>query len=454
VTSVRIFISVLALVLAVATARQASAQQAPPQQDPNDPVRVLSERPYRGIFGGGTSGTAQLLTLGLNMGGGIDSSVFIDNRDEPDAVTPVTRQRSGFVQGSANVNYSLSLTGLTFGAGAGAAGSWYPDLDLPASRYYYGNLNAGWAVSRRASIAAGYSLSFQPINHFVTLPGLDSGSLGPNNPFDNTLGAESEAYRTEQATAEFHYRLTERIATSIGYGNWRIVSPDRDHDVSTHHASARLSYRLTKTVGVFGAYRADSGDYQDDTLPAYVNHGADFGLDFAKALSLTRRTTMTFGAGTTAVTNGIRTEYALTGNVDVNREIARTWLSTMSYRRNVGFSQTFRQPVYTDTVSARISGLITQRYRFDLGVGAVMGSVGFDSDADDENGYRSIYTTTGVGFALSRLLSGGVRYSYSHHRFDSGIQNVPTDLTFQAGRHGVNVYLSSWIPLLSRTRRP
>ncbi len=31
---------------------------------------------------------------------------------------------------------------------------------------------------------------------------------------------------------------------------------------------------------------------------------------------------------------------------------------------------------------------------------------------------------------------------------------IPNDLLFQTDRHGINVYLSSWLPLFTRTRRP
>jgi hypothetical protein len=447
----------LACVLTVATAREASAQQSqPPPQDPNAPVRVLTQRPpYQGIFGGGVGRTSQLLTLGLNMGGGFDSSVFVDDRNDPNAVAPVGRRRSGFVQGSANLSYTLSLTGVSFAAGVGASGSWYPKLDRPAARRYYGNLGGGWSISRRASLGGNYSVAYRPINHLVTLPGLDESTVGPNDPFDSVLGAQSETYRTEQASVDFNYRLSERIGTSFRYGNWRVVSPDRDHDVSTNGGTARMSFTLTKSVGVYAGYRFDSGDYhQDETIPRYTTHGADFGLDFAKALSLTRKTTMSFGVGTTAATDGNRTQYALTGHVNVNREIARTWHANVTYRRDVGFAETFRLPVFSDSVTSRVSGLVTRRLRFDAGLSAAFGSVGFSSDANTENGYRSIYASAGLGFGMSRKLSGGVRYSYTRHRFESGIQSLPTDLVFQSGRHGVNVYLSSWIPLFSRTRRP
>ncbi|HYN09259.1 MAG TPA: hypothetical protein VES67_17890 [Vicinamibacterales bacterium] len=452
--------SVVVLVLVVLTARETSAQttQGQQPQDPNAPVRVLTQRPYRGVFGGGVGETSQLLTLGLNMGGGYDSSVFVDNRQDPNAIAPVSRRRSGFLQGSANLNYSLSLGAVSFSAGAGVSASHYPSLDVPVARRYLANAGGTWRVSTRASLGGRYSIAYLPLQHLASLPGGLDPALGPIDPFDSTIGAASETYRTESGGVNFNYRISQRIGSSFDYSHWRIVSPDGDRDVSTNGASARVTYALTQSIGVYGGYHVDSGQYgSTDNQPRYYTHSGDFGLDFAKALSLTRKTTAGFGTGLTGVTDGNQTRYALTGFASLRREIARSWGAGLTYNRNVGFAQAFRQPVFSDSLSANVGGLISRRLRFNSGLSMSFGRVGF-SDPNDPNvntdrGYRALYASAGLGVAISRMLSGGVRYSYSRYRFGGDV-NVPTDLLFQAGRHGVNVYLSSWIPLMSRTRRP
>ena len=72
-------------------------------------------------------------------------------------------------------------------------------------------------------------------------------------------------------------------------------------------------------------------------------------------------------------------------------------------------------------------------------------------NSDDD--YDAWYATTSVGYAISRHLDAGARYWYTHHRFDRTL-SLPTDLLFQTGRHGVSAYLTAWIPLMSRARRP
>ncbi len=185
-------------------------------------------------------------------------------------------------------------------------------------------------------------------------------------------------------------------------------------------------------------------------MTQYANHNLDFGLYFSKALSLTRKTTMSFGTGTSAVTDGHQTHYGLIGNVRIERELARTWHASAIYSRDVEFEQAFRQPVATDEVHGLVSGLISRRLRFDAGTGISFGKVGF---AAANNRYRSMFASSGLGMAINRNWSGGMRYSYQRYRFDRGV-NVPRDLLFQTDRHGVNVYLSTWLPLFSRSRRP
>lgn len=452
----RVF-SALALTVTAAFSARSAYAQPPPAPDPNAPVRVLTQRPYRGVFGGGTGRLSQLLTLGLHMGGGFDSSVFVDNRNDPNAVAPFGRRHGGFVQGSANLNYALNLDSVSFTADGGVAGTYYPVVDRPIARRYFTNVQADWRASSKSNLSGSYYMTFLPVTHLVPLPIGNDPSLGPGNPFDNTLGAQAESYRTSAASVDFNYQISRRVSTSLRYSNWRVNSPDRDHDVVTQGGSARISYSLTQSVGVYGGYRLDTGLYQPNsqTGPSvrYYTHGADFGFDFAKALSLTRKTSATFGAGMTGVSDTNQTQYTATGHATIMREIARTWRAWASYNRNVSFAQAFTEPVFSDWVNAEVSGLINRRLSFYANTGMSFGAVGLSYARTSDDNYRALYASTGVGFAISRHLNAGARYWYTRHRFDRGL-NVPTDLMFQTGRHGVSGYLSSWIPLFSRSRRP
>lgn len=441
----------LVVALAVVTAQPAYAQQSGGQaQEPDPPVRVLTQRPYRGLFGSGYSDTSQLLTLGLNMGGGYDSSLFADDREDPtEPVTPSSRQDSGFAAGSANLNYSLSLKSISLSAVGGGALSYYPDSEDPRSHAYFGNTSVAWTMSPRASVSGQIGVAYRPITHLSSLPGLGNASQAPTNPFDAIRGGEGESYRTETGDVRLSYQLSRRVSASVGYGAWRSVRPNQSTDSLTQGLFARANFGVARDVGVYVGYRLDSSEYGPG-FPNYYTHNADFGLNFAKALSLTRKTTASFGAGTTSATDGNETRHLLTGNVAIMRELGRTWTASLLYARDVGFEAAFQQPVFSDTVSAMVSGLISRRVSFDAGTGLERGKVGF---SNTDNGYSTLYTSAGIGIAITRFLNGGLRYGYSRYQFDNGVR-LPADLLFQTGRHGVHAYLSTWLPLFARTRRP
>lgn len=448
----------LVVALAIVTVQPAYAQQSSGQapqsggqvQEPDQPVRVLTQRPYRGLFGSGYSDTSQLLTLGLNMGGGYDSSVFVDDREDPtEPVTPLSREDSGFAAGSANLNYSLNLKSISLSAAAGVGLSYYPDSGDPTSHAYYGSTGMSWVMSPRASVSGSFSVAYRPITHLSSLPGLGNASQGPGNPFDAVRGGEGESYLTETADAGLSYQVSRRVSTSVGYRAWRSVPPGQTSDSVMQGLSARANIGVGRGLGFYVGYHLDSTVYGAG-LPNYYTHHADFGLDFAKALSLTRKTTASFGTGTSAATDGNETRYWLTGNVAIMRELGRTWSAALSYNRDVAFEAAFQQPVFSDTVAAMVGGLISRRVSFDAGAGVERGKVGF---ATADNGFSTLYTSTGIGIAITRFLNGGLRYGYSRYLFDAGVR-LPADLLFQTGRHGVHAYLSSWLPLFSRTRRP
>jgi hypothetical protein len=463
------FVAVLAL--AALTAREASAQPTPRQTDPNQRQgRPQNQRPYRGIFGGGHSDTEQSLTLGLNFGGGFDTSVLVDNSPTstlpttdpdtgvvdpgtPSTTTPASnfrRAHGSFAQGSANLNYSLGLGWIDFAASAGTAASYYPVAGHSFVPRHFANAGTSIRMGTRAGMSANYSVTFQPVQHLVTLPGVVGSSLGPTDPFESTLGGKAETYRNEGADVALSYRLTKRLSVSSGYGYWRTKSPNGDRDFSTEQASAHVAIGLRKDLGMYVGYRLGWSDFGQANLPRYTSHNVDVGLNFHKALSLTRNTSLSFGTGTVGVTDGTRTTYSLTGNIRLEREIGRSWRASLSYARDVQFVQTFRQPVFSDSVWTGLSGMINPRLRFDATGGIAYGSVGFSAV---DNGYKAYFASAGVNTALTRYLSGGVRYSFTRYSFGQNVA-IPNDLLFQSDRHGVNVYLSSWLPLFTRTRRP
>jgi hypothetical protein len=366
----------------------------------------------------------------------------------------VQRTQSGFAQGSANLDYSLNLRSLGFSASAGTAASYYPAArHQPIAKRHFVSAGGSYQISQRASMSGSYSMAFRPFQHLTVLPGAvpANSNLGPFNPFDNTLGGPVESYRNESADVGGGYDLTRRVSISARYGFWRSRATAAAYNYGTHEANTRAHVRLARNLGMYVGYRVGWSNPSDTSVfPSFTTQNVDFGLDFGKALSLTRKTTVSFGTGTSAVTDGNYSTITLTGNARLNYEIGRTWFASAAYMRDAQFDHTFQQPVSTDAFWADLGGLISRRVRFDTGGGTSFGRVGFVGAA---NGYRTYYLTSGVGVGITRNLSSGARYTFSRYWFDANVP-IPTALLFQTNRHGVSVYLSTWLEIFSRARRP
>jgi hypothetical protein len=410
------------------------------------------DRPYRGLFGGGVPETEHLLTLGLNMGGGFDSSVLADSGAtlDPSLFTP-GRRESGFGQASANLTYSMHRTTFDLSASGATAATYYRALESQFAYRHSGHVNAQYRMSESTTISGNYGVSYRPMRLLTTYPIVPPTVPGPSNPLDTVLGASRESYISVVGNADISHELARRLSLWAGFRTWNTLSSPDERNMSTLHGSAGVTYGLTRSLGLRVGYRYGRGRYYTVDLPPIVHtHNVDFGLDFRKALSLTRRTTMTFGTGTVGLTDGQTTSVTLAGHVHVAHEIGRTWGASAGYNRDARFVESFRQPVITNMFWSDLSGLINRRLHFGTNVGVTDGEVGMTGV---NNNFTTVYASAGLGIGLTRNLSCGIRYSFERYRFDSAI-DMPFDLRYQSMRHGVFANLSAWMPLLQRTRRP
>ena len=175
---------------------------------------------------------------------------------------------------------------------------------------------------------------------------------------------------------------------------------------------------------------------------------ADVGLDFHKALSLTRRTTLSFGTGTTAFADVNGTHITATGNVTLTRELGRSWFATAALNRDVYFLQTFREPVLSNYVSAGVGGLVNRRTQFQSMVGASNGAVGVTGPT---NGFSNFFASASLRIGLTRNIGMTASYSYYRYRFEEGV-DLPSGLPSHSNRQSVMVSLNLYSVLFQSTR--
>ena len=188
------------------------------------------------------------------------------------------------------------------------------------------------------------------------------------------------------------------------------------------------------------------------TAPAtYRGHNIDAGVDYARTLDFSPTTTFSFQTGSVLVDSGNRYYFRITGNVDSDKRLFRSWNLAVNYRRGVNFVDGFTGPTFSDSVTGGVGGPLTRRLSFNASVAYARGSIGFGQTGNNFASYRG---TARIQRALPAGLAGYVEYFYYHNSFGTSVilvQGVVPRLDRQGVRAGV-----TWgfdLPLIGQKRR-
>lgn len=435
---------VLAALLIAATA--ASAQTRP-------------DRPYRGLFGGSPPATEDLLTLTLSTGGGFDTNVYIEDVVDPSAPEPAP-SNEGYATLTAVLNFAWNTPRLSL-AGSASTDSRYYTSHSEFLGAHSGSFGGSFQIARHTTLSASQSISYMPFLTLNLFPSLYD-VLAPAPSVGQALDQGTARYNsvTAQSGVELARQIGRRTSIGLSYRYQRndFGTGTTDGDFSTMFVQGQLQHGIARDLGVRLGY-----GYTYSGLPAaedplgtpgerigYGGQNIDAGVDFSRSLSFSRRTTFSFGTGMGAVKDPNTTYYRLVGNARLNHEIGRTWNAGVAYDRNLGFLQAFSQPFFVDSITAGVSGMVHRRLQWRSNLYWSLGDVGF---GDTAGGFDSFGATSGITLGLSRRLGVGVDYSYYQYSFDAA-SLLPTGLAHDLNRHGLHAYLSVWVPLLSRMRRP
>jgi opacity protein-like surface antigen len=222
-------------------------------------------------------------------------------------------------------------------------------------------------------------------------------------------------------------------------------------------AGGRFGYRLTSRASLRLGYH-----YRRSTSPFYfggqpiVGHDLDVGIDYNRALSLSRKTTVGFTTGTSIYRsfspNGnpsgadyiYKTHYLVTGTAYLNRQMGRSWTGRLSYQRGLQFVQGFGNPFFVDSVSASLGGFAGAKSRLNFLASYSNGQVGM---AIADQNYKSYQGTADYQFALNRLVALSADYTYYHYDFAQTVA-LPSGMSRGLNRQSIRVGLNFWLPLL------
>lgn len=412
-------------------------------------------RPYSGLFGGSASDArnAQGLNLTGSLGGGYD----IDrNQNPPGFGTGTVPLRTGsYGIGAASLSYGLQEGIVSGSLYASGRARYYPNVSDPIIGTFAFGGNLAVPIGTRLSVDTTHSAGVfvRGADFFGNYGDLgNSGlagadytlgavtSVGRYASYRSSVGANAKATQHLSFYGRYDYYANDLLQLGAGTGRYNAIG-----------WSGGVSYALLKTVSLRAGYtrtQATTG-----AAAGQVDYGMrsfDGGVDFNKALSLTRRSTLTFSTGMSGIADQAGSvRYVFTGRALYIYELGRSWTLNGEVSRNTDFYAAFAQPTIMDRGNVSVSGLLSRRMQ----VSTVMSLIKSEALAPVVvSGYTAGHTGVSMKYALNRELALSADYSYYRYRFDDPAL-VPPGAFAQINRHSVRVSLDLWVPLLTRTKR-
>jgi len=303
-------------------------------------------------------------------------------------------------------------------------------------------------VATRLALDASIGYRRSPFYHLV--PDAAGGLPAPVMLLPSDVVAASRLdHESIEGMAGFTSAYSRRstLSGSVSRRSTRFFDlPDQDFEVWGAQGTWRR--RLNRSLAARIAYG------REETRPAagtsrFVHETLDVGIDFERALSLARRTGLTFTTQTSAVREaGGERRYRLNGGALLTRGFQRSWLASLAINRDTEFLPGFLQPVFSDGISASLAGMLSPRLEWSATAGARRGQVGFDNPDD----FTTYTGSSRLAMALTRRL--GIHAEYTYYRYELPVGSSTVVLLPRLSRQAVSAGFSVYAPIFTRMRTP
>jgi opacity protein-like surface antigen len=412
-------------------------------------------RPFRGLFGSSQRTTSdRSLILNGSIYGGWDSSVLAD---QPGSTidTRGDSTEGAVAGGTLGLVFSKRGRRAEFGGAVDTQARYYPEQrDLTSGAYNVG-FGTSIELTRRTRLGLNQTVGYQPYYQLSMFPAVGDPILGgvviPSNLdyvvsrasgwiYDSSVNLDRQLSR--RANLSMFYR---RSASDFSV-NATTGAPA--FDVDYQYGGFRFTREVARGVALrLGyAYRkgnfANTGNAADDTAET---HEIDAGVNYARQLSFSRRTTLSFSTGSTILEFDGNRNFTVTGDATLRHQFGRNWLSSIAYNRGVGFITNFSGPVLSDNATLRLDGLLGQRVMLSMQGGLASGRVGYGADEENLSRFTTYTGTATMQYAFTANLASYVQYAYFYYDFP---RSPELPIGGQFNRNSVRVGLSVSVPLL------
>lgn len=388
-------------------------------------------------FGGwnlSTEQTAPVDVGGLEPAGVNDSFVGFNGRAE---VEKASRSLEFAANGSASIR---SLDGVKEWADAG----------------FSGGVSLGSLRTRRLTWRVMQSVTYAPINALSFYPTPGAAPIA-----DFRLASERQFSSDTGALVTYGLSRASELSFSATLG--ALEAPDGSDSMLTRWTvNGRYTHRAGRYARIYGGYgvslstlpTASTPPPTEDGTPApavmrTTLHNIDAGVDYARSLSISRRTSLGFRTGSTAFRDSSNNlQFDVIGSAGLTHQIGRTWDASVMYERSVRFVPAFADPFVGSGVSGQLNGRLTRRTAVRIAANWMKGRVGVEGG---DNRADSSSVSAQYRWGLSPRLAFFAEYFLFRTALGSDIV-LPGALPNDAKSHAIRVGLSLGTTLLGIRR--
>ena len=391
--------------------------------------------------------TTLLLGSNLDVGHGAD----------PSGTDETTGADGLYTGGQFTLSFGKRLRRVAFGASAAKALRYYRDGGVI-------NLGDSAGVTfdaqlRKSKFTFGQTIRRMPFQQLLRL-GDASGEVLTSALTSPDLAVLNEQTTTVATNAAFSRPVGRRAELQAHYGFDESRQGSRiDRRVFTFGGGIRRGLTRSFDLRLGHTLRLVRTE-QNSLTPSLTAHDLDLGLDYHRALSFSRRTSVTFSSGAAAISTEGITQYLVTGAAGLQHKIGRSWTAAAAFDRRLQVMEGIPQPVVANGLTTTVGGLFGRRAGLRLRGSMMQGRLGVPVGPSDvatdttAGGLGSITTFTTEVRVLHTLWQGWQWYAehfyYQHDLSNPGLlsQGVPASLTRSGVRTGVELQMA----LLRRRR--
>jgi hypothetical protein len=407
-------------------------------------------RPYRGLFASGMGDLGHRLSATASLMTGYDDNLLAEARGTSTAtIGDAQPVRGSLTLGVASLTYAFTAGTLSVNVNGGSSVRYYPSLRNEFLQTTAANANISYSIALRPSTSLSMSAlaTYRPylMDASFLVAEEPIAVEAPIDPLDLPYRADSYLSHTE--TVGLSHRLGRRTMVE---GRFQNRGADGVGGFGRRQAGVRLTHTISQGFDLRAGYGYSVATYDNGSkLPL---HTIDAGVNYHRSLSISRRTTLSFGTGSAATQRSDRLHFTFTGNVQLAHEIGRSWTTWIGYGRRLILNEVVDEPLTSDGVTAGISGLISRSVQFSAVARGALGTVGYGSDAADAPGFDTVYASAMLAYAMNRYVNLFASYGLYRHNFEDGV-TLRADVPQAASRQGARFGVTVWAPILKGQRR-